>query len=191
MQITLMETDEFPDPKEGLPRGLFEYNGSDTPLGPQYAALREMINGADDDVARAAAAELAECFRASNIRSGRGLDSVYSEAEAEVMHPLPGARTANGMRLYTDEDGQINDEEALEQAEAAAAAAAAAKPLRGAAAASAKAKAEKDQREGEAAGAVSAAGGVASDMLPPGFHTPEEPPMQLKMEWVLINKGKL
>jgi hypothetical protein len=102
-----METDEFPDPQEGLPRGIFEYNGNDTPLGPEYGALRELMASDDPEIARAAAAELAECYRGSNIRSGIGADRLFSEAEAEEQQPLPGRMTASGMRLFTDEDGQV------------------------------------------------------------------------------------
>jgi hypothetical protein len=186
-----METDEFPDPHEGLPRGVFEYSGSDTPIGPEYAALRDLIDGDDPELARAAAIELADRYRASKILSGEGLDSVYSEAEAETLHPLPGRRTSTGMRMFTDDDGQLVDEEALEEADTAAAAAAAAKPLRGAAASS-KAKAAAKRAQESAAAAASAAS-VADAFddggLEQGYHTPEEPPMQIKMEWVLINKG--
>lgn len=193
-----METDDFPDPKEGLPRGIFQYNGSDTPMGPEYAALRELIEGDDEELANAAAAELAERYRASNIRAGIGLDSIYSEAEAETLHPLPGRRTSTGMRMFTDEDGQMNDEEALEEAaEAEAAAAAAGKPLRGAAAASAKAKAKAarakaaaDQAEEDAAADAAVGGDDDEQPDPHSLHTPEDPPMQIKMEWVLINKGE-
>lgn len=192
-----METDDFPDPKEGLPRGIFQ-SGSDTPMGPEYAALRELIEGDDEELANAAAAELAERYRASNIRAGIGLDSVYSEAEAETLHPLPGRRTSTGMRMFTDEDGQMNDEEALQEAaEAEAAAAASGKPLRGAAAASAKAKAKAvrakaaaDQAEEDAAADAAAGGDDDEQPDPHSLHKPEDPPMQIKMEWVLINNGE-
>jgi hypothetical protein len=63
-----MESDEYPDPRDGLPRGVFEFGGSDAPVGPQIAALKAMMNGDDPDLARAAAASLAERYRASNIR---------------------------------------------------------------------------------------------------------------------------
>lgn len=191
-KITLMEEDDFPDPKEGLPRGVFQYAGSDTPVGPEYAALRELMEGDDEEVAAAAAAELAERYRASNIRAGVGLDSVFSETEAETVHPLPGRRTSSGLRLFTDEDGQMNDEEALAEAADAAAAVASAKPLRGAAAASAKAKAAAARAKAavdaaDAEAAADAAAGEDPDALPTGMHNPVEPPMQIKLEWVLVN----
>jgi hypothetical protein len=100
-----METDEFPDPYEGLPRGIFQ--GNDTPVGPEYGALRELMASDDPELARAAAAELAECYRGSNIRNGIGAGRLFSEAEAEELQPLPGRKTASGMRLFTDEDGQV------------------------------------------------------------------------------------
>ena len=152
-------------------------------------------------------------------RSGVGLDSPFSETEMETLHPLPGTRSSTGMRFFTDLDGQMNDEEALAAAEESAAlGGAAGRPLRGAAAASKKksAKAKADAAaaagaEGEGADAAGTAAEAAAaeapaaaappapaaaavesfaGELPTGYHTPVEDPMQIKLEWVLINNGK-
>jgi len=198
----LMETDEFPDPREGLPRGIF--NGNGAPLGPRDAALQELLYGDDEELSAAAALELAERYRGSNIRNGIGMDPGYSQGERDKYYPRAGRDTYTGMRFYTDEDGQLNDEEALDEAEAAAAEASK-KPLRGVAATKAKAAAAAAAAEAQAAAAAAgstAAGDSEGDAaaaegyeeevgdLPPGFHTPEEHPMQIKLEWVLINKGE-
>lgn len=198
LQISLMETDEFPDPREGLPRGIF--NGNGAPLGPRDAALKELLWGDDEELSAAAALELAERYRGSNIRNGIGMDPGYSQGERDKYYPRAGKETYTGMRFYTDEDGQLNDEEALDEAEAAAAEASK-KPLRGVAAAKAKAAAAAEAQAaaagstaaGDAAdGAAAAEGGYDEEMgdLPPGLHNPEEHPMQIKLEWVLINKGE-
>jgi hypothetical protein len=98
---------------------------------------------------------------------------------------------------------QVADEEALEEERAYAEWEATAKPLRGASASpkakarvkrqeETAAKAKADAAEEAAAAEAAAAAGIGEgddEDLPLGYYQPQEEPMQVKMEWVLINKG--
>jgi hypothetical protein len=98
---------------------------------------------------------------------------------------------------------QVADEEAMQAELEYAEWEATAKPMRGVSATQkAKKRAQKQQdladqaaaeaaRDQAAAAAAAAAGGEGEEFgqLPLGYYQPVEEPMQVKMEWVLINKG--
>ncbi len=51
-----MESDDFPDLKEGLPKGIHPWTGSSRPRRPEHEAMLEALDEGDEETAAAAAA---------------------------------------------------------------------------------------------------------------------------------------
>ena len=94
LQITLSESDDFPDPKGDLPKGVHTWTGSNRPMRPELEAAMEAVDEGDEETAAAllAAAEQAEM------------------EEAQVGVPRGGNTLYNGYRMFTDEDGTVVEE---------------------------------------------------------------------------------
>ncbi|WIA17434.1 hypothetical protein OEZ85_014284 [Tetradesmus obliquus] len=176
-KITLSESDDFPDPKGDLPKGVHTWTGSNRPMRPELEAAMEAVDEGDEETAAAllAAAEKAE----------------MEEAQGGV--PRGGNTLYNGYRMFTDEDGTV-----VEEGDAGAAPAAAAEVAdeddAEAGAEGTPAKGKRGRKSKAAAAAGEGDGGEGDDEyyddgeLPRDMYDPPEEPMQIRMEWVLINK---
>lgn len=184
VQITLMETDEFPDPKAGLPAGIHTWTGSSRPMRPEQEASMEAFDEGDEDAAAAlaAAAEAAE------------LQDAQEEGRA-------GTPSYNAYRMFTDEDGTV-----LEDGDSTAGTAGTASaeldgttgdaadpdavPGEEGGGSSSSSKGRKGRPKAVAAAAAADGEDEGEDELPREFYDPPEQPVQIKMEWVLMNKGE-
>eukprot|EP00879_Flechtneria_rotunda_P027491 GHRR01029453.1.p1 GENE.GHRR01029453.1~~GHRR01029453.1.p1 ORF type:complete len:579 (+),score=190.72 GHRR01029453.1:283-2019(+) len=185
-KISLMESDDFPDPKDGMPKGIHPWTGSDLPLHPRDDALTEALD--DPDLSEEAAAAMMAA-------------AAQNSPPPDLEECKGGQKSYTGYRMYTDEDGMVmpdeidddgmmlqdidlddsnsvdndSDNSAAGGEGGAEEGSDGRKKVRKRKAAEG---AESDQEEGE------------DDALPRDIYDPAKEPMQIKMEWVLINKGE-